>query len=104
MILFEYIENVKGMDAMREGKTWIIKNKFIVTEREHIHDVSDFSIDLLDGRMLGILFPYSVEQERHILEELNAGTVNFNQAGMEWLSDDEKALYGQLWGNSEGNG
>ena len=30
-----------GMDAMREGKTWIIKNKFIVTEREHIHDEKD---------------------------------------------------------------
>ena len=93
-----------GMDAMREGKQWIIKNKFVVTEREHIHDVSDFALDLLDGRMLGILFPYSVEQERYILQELNAGTVNFNQAGMEWLSDDEKAVYGQLWGNSEGNG
>ena len=88
---------------MREGKTRIKKNKFVVTEREHIHDVSDFSIDLMDGRMLGILFPYSVEQERYILQGLNAGTLDFNQAGMEWLSDDEKAVYGQLWGNSEGN-
>ena len=77
-------------------KQWTIRKKYIVTERPHKTEISDFAIDTISGRMLGILFPFNEGQEQRIYADLEADTINLNQPGMEWLSDSEKALYDKL--------
>lgn len=81
---------------METRKQWTIRNKYIVTERRHETEISDFAIDAISGRMLGILFPFSEAQEQRIYAALESDTINFKQPGMEWLSDSEKALYDKL--------
>ena len=81
---------------METRKQWTIRNKYIVTERRHKTEISDFAIDAISGRMLGILFPFSEAQEQRIYAALESDTINFKQPGMEWLSDSEKALYDKL--------
>ena len=81
---------------METRKQWTIRNKYIVTERRHETEINDFAIDTISGRMLGILFPFSSAQEQRIYVALEADTINIDQPGMEWLSDNEKALYGKL--------
>ncbi len=83
---------------METRKQWTIRKKYIVTERPHKTEISDFAIDTISGRMLGILFPFSAAQEQRIYADLEAGTINLKQPGMEWLSDSEKALYDKLEG------
>lgn len=77
-------------------KKWIIRNKYIVTERRHETEISDFAIDTISGRMLGILFPFRSAHERRIYAELEDDTINIDQPGMEWLSGSEKELYHKL--------
>ena len=81
---------------METRNQWTIRNKYIVTERRHETEISDFAIDAISGRMLGILFPFSEAQEQRIYAALESDTINFKQPGMEWLSDSEKALYDKL--------
>ena len=77
-------------------KQWTIRKRYIVTERPHKTEISDFAIDTISGRMLGILFPFSSAQEQRIYAALEADTINIDQPGMEWLSAIEKALYDKL--------
>ena len=81
---------------METRKQWTIRKKYIVTERPHKTEISDFAIDTISGRMLGILFPFSAAQEQRIYADLESDTINLKQPGMEWLSDSEKALYDKL--------
>jgi hypothetical protein len=78
---------------MEERKQWTIRNKYLVTERWHKTAISDFSIDTISGDMIGILFPFSEDQEQRIYAALEADTIDIDQPGMEWLSAKEKALY-----------
>ena len=87
---------------METRKQWTIRNKYIVTEKRHETEINDFAIDAISGRMLGILFPFSVDQEQRIYAALESDTINFKQPGMEWLSDSEKALYDKLEGQKGG--
>lgn len=77
-------------------KQWTIRKRYIFTERPHKTEISDFAIDTISGRMLGILFPFSSAQEQRIYADLEAGIINIDQPGMEWLSNSEKALYDKL--------
>ena len=77
-------------------KQWIIRNKYIVTERRHETEISDFAVDTISGRMLGVLFPFRSAHERWIYAELESGIINIDQPCMEWLSSSEKALYDKL--------
>lgn len=81
---------------METRKQWIIRNKYIVTERRHETEISDFAIDTISGCMLGILFPFSSAQEQRIYADLESGIINIDQPCMEWLSSSEKALYSKL--------
>lgn len=81
---------------METRKQWTIRNKYIVTERQHETEISDFAIDTISGRMLGILFPFSSAQEQRIYADLESGIINIDQPCMEWLSESEKALYRKL--------
>jgi hypothetical protein len=81
---------------METRKQWTIRNKYIVTERQHETEISDFAIDTISGRMLGILFPFSSAQEQRIYADLESGIINIDQPCMEWLSSSEKALYDKL--------
>ena len=81
---------------METWKQWTIRNKYIVTERQHETEISDFAIDTISGRMLGILFPFSSAQEQRIYADLESGIINIDQPCMEWLSESEKALYRKL--------
>ena len=77
-------------------KQWIIRNKYIVTERRHETEISDFAVDTISGRVLGVLFPFRSAHERRIYAELESGIINIDQPCMEWLSGSEKALYHKL--------
>ena len=77
-------------------KQWIIRNKYIVTERRHETEISDFAVDTISGRVLGVLFPFRSAHERLIYAELESGIINIDQPCMEWLSGSEKALYHKL--------
>ncbi|NLD32273.1 MAG: hypothetical protein GX662_08455 [Trichococcus flocculiformis] len=81
---------------METRKQWTIRNKYIVTERQHETEISDFAIDTISGRMLGILFPFRSAHEQRIYAELESGIINIDQPCMEWLSESEKALYRKL--------
>ena len=81
---------------METRKQWTIRNKYIVTERQHETEISDFAIDTISGRMLGILFPFRSAHEQRIYAELESGIINIDQPCMEWLSGSEKALYHKL--------
>ena len=83
-------------------KQWTIRNKYIVIERRHETEISDFAIDTISGRMLGILFPFSADQEQLIYAALEADTINIDQPGMEWLSDVERNLYKEWEGEENG--
>ena len=77
-------------------KQWTIRKRYIVTERPHKTEISDFAIDTISGRMLGILFPFSSAQEQRIYADLESGIINIDQPCMEWRSESEKALYRKL--------
>ena len=77
-------------------KQWIIRNKYIVTERQHETEISDFAIDTISGRLLGFLLPFSSAQEQRIYADLESGIINIDQPCMEWLSSSEKALCDKL--------
>ena len=81
---------------METRKQWIIRNKYIVTERQHETEISDFAIDTISGRLLGFLLPFSSAQEQRIYADLESGIINIDQPCMEWLSSSEKALYSKL--------
>ena len=81
---------------METRKQWTIRNKYIVTERQHETEISDFAIDTISGRLLGILLPFSSAQEQRIYADLESGIINIDQPCMEWLSESEKALYRKL--------
>ena len=81
---------------METRKQWTIRNKYIVTERQHETEISDFAIDTISGRLLGFLLPFSSAQEQRIYADLESGIINIDQPCMEWLSSSEKALYSKL--------
>ena len=81
---------------METRKQWTIRNKYIVTERQHETEISDFAIDTISGRLLGFLLPFSSAQEQRIYADLESGIINIDQPCMEWLSSSEKALYDKL--------
>ena len=81
---------------METRKQWTIRNKYIVTERQHETEISDFAIDTISGRLLGFLLPFSSAQEQRIYADLESGIINIDQPCMEWLSESEKALYRKL--------
>jgi len=81
---------------METRKQWIIRNKYIVTERRTKTEISDFAIDTISGRLLGFLLPFSSAQEQRIYADLESGIINIDQPCMEWLSSSEKALYSKL--------
>ena len=81
---------------METRKQWIIRNKYIVTERQHETEISDFAIDTISGRLLGFLLPFSSAQEQRIYADLESGIINIDQPCMEWLSSSEKALCDKL--------
>ena len=71
-------------------KQWTIRKRYIVTERPHKTEISDFAIDTISGRMLGILIPFSSAQEQRIYADLESGIINIDQPCMEWLSKVKK--------------
>ena len=81
---------------METRKQWTIRNKYIVTERQHETGISDFAIDTISGRLLGFLLPFSSAQEQRIYADLESGIINIDQPCMEWLSSSEKALCDKL--------
>ena len=81
---------------METRKQWTIRNKYIVTERRHETEISDFAVDTISGRVLGVLFPFRSAHEQRIYAELESGIINIDQPCMEWLSSSEKALYSKL--------
>lgn len=81
---------------METRKQWTIRNKYIVTERQHETEISDFAIDTISGRLLGFLLPFSSAQEQRIYADLESGIINIDQPCMEWLSSSEKALCDKL--------
>ena len=81
---------------METRKQWTIRNNYIVTERQHETEISDFAIDTISGRLLGFLLPFSSAQEQRIYADLESGIINIDQPCMEWLSESEKALYRKL--------
>ena len=81
---------------METRKQWIIRNKYIVTERRTKTEISDFAIDTISGCLLGFLLSFSSAQEQRIYADLESGIINIDQPCMEWLSESEKALYRKL--------
>lgn len=75
-----------------------IRNRYVVTEMFYERDLKAFALDTLDGEMMGVLFPYNKEQEDRIFAALASEEIDFDQAGMEWLSEDSKALYEKMEG------
>lgn len=73
----------KEMDEMNE---WTIKNTWLVTEKEFDFDLHRFIIEgVTDKTYYGKIYPYDLEHQDQLRNELNNETFDINEWGVEWV-------------------
>ena len=77
-------------------KVWVMHESLVVTEILFQPDLNAFEVNTLDGNMLGILFPRDKEHESRIREDLEAGSIDYDQPAMEWLSKETEATFEKI--------
>ena len=76
----------KEMDEMKKINEWNIGNTWLVTENEFDFDLHTFIIEgLNDQSYYGKIYPYDLEQQDQLRNELDNETFDLNEWGVEWL-------------------